>query len=241
MVIGAVAVIAAAIVTVRHLYRMRTGLFDMGLLDQPSFAHAMAGGSLVRMAILANPFLLPLMLQAGLGYSPTGAGLLILIGMCGNIAVKFTTTSVLRRWHYRQIKLVNGIALSVGFAAFALVGADVSTAWLIVLLLFTGGGRSIHFTALNTLAFTDVPANRMASASTLASAVQQINGALGVAVAALSIQLSAALHGRGNAAVLADYRTGFLAIAVLTLIGSLDARRLDPGQRAMFNEGNTPR
>lgn len=238
--IGALLCIVTGAAAAGHFRRAPKPLLDLTMVSAPSFAHAMAGGSLVRMAILANPFLLPLLLQLGLGYSPAMSGVLILIGMSGNIAMKFATTPILRRFSYRSILLANGLFLSAGFAGLAMVGRDMPTAGLVLLLLLTGFGRSMHFTALNTLAFSEVPPERISGASTLSSAVQQVNAALGVALVALTVELSALIAGRGGHAMLTDYRAGFGAIALLSLAGTLDALRLAPRHRALFGRKERP-
>lgn len=228
----AMACIVLTVILVRHLRRAPSALFDLTTLRTRSFGHAVIGGSLVRMAILANPFLLPLFLQIGLGFSAARAGVLILIGMVGNIAMKFLTPQILTRYRYRTILLVNGTLLATGFAAFAFVGRGTSIEVTTALLIATGLCRSMHFTALNTLAFTDIPLSRMTHASTLFSTAQQLNAALGVAVAGLAIEVSALAHGRRVG--LADFHFGFLIVALLAFGGTLDALRLSPNQRTTF-------
>lgn len=231
LALSATCIVVTAIL-VRHLRCAPNALFDLSTLRMRSLGHAVIGGSLVRMAILANPFLLPLFLQIGLGLSAARSGVLILIGMAGNIAMKFLTTPILARFPYRAILLVNGLLLAAGFAAFAFVGRGTPIEMTIGLLVATGLCRSMHFTALNTLAFADIPPARMTAASTLFSTAQQLNAALGVAAAGLAIEVSALGHGRPVA--LTDLQSGFLVVALLALGGTLDALRLDPHQRAII-------
>ena len=65
---------------------------------------------------------------------------------------------------------------------------------LIVLLLFVGGmSRSLQFTALNTIAFCDVPQPRMNGASTLFSTAMQLSTGLGIAIGAMALRAGGAL------------------------------------------------
>ncbi len=218
--------LALAVLFARHLARAPDPLFEIAPLRILSFAHTLTGGSLVRMAIFAIPFLLPLMFQIGLDIPPVEAGVLILLGMVGNIGMKPLTTPLLQRFAYRSILLVNGVLLSAGLLLFTLIGPDTPRAALIALLVATGMARSMHFTALNTLAFREVPSAQMSGANLLASSVQQINAALGVAIGAFAVELWAALFGPGGATDLGAFHFAFTVVAVMSLIGTLDAVRL---------------
>ena len=216
----------------RHLRATPHPLLDLTVLRSASFAHAAIAGSFGRIAIMANPFLLPLLLQIGLGMPAAKGGVFILVGMSGNIAMKFATTPVLQMFTYRRVLLVNGALLAAGFGACAAIGPTTPEPWLLTLLVTTGMARSMQFTALNTLAFVDVEPQRMSAASTILSTVQQVNAALGVAISALIIKLSAQWRGSEPSMVLVDIHAAFVAIAALCLVGVLLAARLDPEARA---------
>lgn len=181
----------------RHLARVPAPLFDRSTLEIASFRHVIIGGSLVRSAILANPFLLPLFLQVGLGYGAAKAGLLILAGMAGNIAMNAATTPILLRCRYRRILVINGVLLAIGLAGFAFTDRN-TPALLIAFLIGSGLSRSQQFTALNTLAFQDVPAAKMRAANTMFSTAMQVNAAFGIALAALVVGISAREHGNAG-------------------------------------------
>ncbi len=62
--------------------------------------------------------------------------------------------------------------------------------WLIFLALLAGGFfRSLEFTALNAISYADIDPPRMSRATSFASVSQQMSGAVGVAVAAVCIQV----------------------------------------------------
>ena len=225
----AICLTGVAAVLWRHLRRAPRPILDMRLLRISSFAHTVRGGSLVRMAIFANPFLLPLMFQIGFGMSALESGALIFLGMIGNIGVKPLTTPVLRRFRVRTIILVNGTLLSLGFALFAAITVRTPPWAIQALLIATGMGRSLHFTTLNTLAFRDVPTDDMNGANTLFSTALQTNAALGVALGALALALWPLIGGAGSDP-LAAFRFAFLVVAILCLAGIIDAYRLDRPQ-----------
>ena len=221
---------AMSVLAVRHLSRSAAPMVHLGSLVIPTFRISMGGGSLFRITISAVPFLLPLMLQVGFGMDPFHAGLLVLAVFAGNLAMKPATTPLIRRFGFRPVLVVNGLlsVFSLLFCAFLTPGtAD----WLIMLLLFLGGlSRSMQFTGISTLAFSDVPARHMADANTLFSTALQLSVGLGITVGALGTRFGEQLVERmqWQAVPGMSFKIAFVVIAVITLFGWLDMLRLKP-------------
>lgn len=211
-----------------HLQRAAHPLIDLSSLAIPTFSITIIGGSLFRMAVGAVPFLLPLMFQLGFGLDAFHAGLLVMAVFAGNLMMKTVTTPVLRRFGFRPVLLVNGVANVATLAACALLTPSTPV-WLIAAVLFVGGmTRSMQFTALNTIAFADVPQQRMAAANTLFSTAFQVAMGLGVALGACGVRLghwSAQQLGIGDWAAI-DYRLAFLLVALVSLLGLADTLRI---------------
>jgi EmrB/QacA subfamily drug resistance transporter len=157
-----------------HLKRAAHPLIDLSSLAIPTFSITIIGGSLFRMAIGAVPFLLPLMFQLGFGLDAFHSGLLVIAVFAGNLMMKPATTPLIRRFGFRPVILVNGLANVTTLAACALL-TPATPVWVIAAVLFAGGlTRSMQFSALNTIAFADVPQKRMAAANTLFSTAFQV-------------------------------------------------------------------
>ena len=221
---------AMSVLAVRHLSRSAAPMVHLGSLVIPTFRISMGGGSLFRITISAVPFLLPLMLQVGFGMDPFHAGLLVLAVFAGNLAMKPATTPLIRRFGFRPVLVVNGLlsVLSLLFCAFLTPGTPD---WLIMLLLFLGGlSRSMQFTGISTLAFSDVPARHMADANTLFSTALQLSVGLGITVGALGTRFGEQLVERmqWQAVPGMSFKIAFVVIAVITLFGWLDMLRLKP-------------
>jgi EmrB/QacA subfamily drug resistance transporter len=213
----------------RHLRRAAAPLIDLSSFAIPTFAITIVGGSLFRMAIGAVPFLLPLMFQLGFGLDAFHSGLLVIAVFAGNLMMKPATTPILRRFGFKPVILVNGIANVAALAACALL-TPATPVWLTAAVLFVGGlTRSMQFSALNTIAFADVPQQRMAAANTLFSTAFQVALGLGVALGASGVRLGqwgAQQLGISHWAAI-DYRLAFLLVALVSLLGLADALRLD--------------
>lgn len=224
LIAGGLAVLALALV---HMRRSPHPLLDLAALKTHSFRAAVSGGTLSRMAIGAVPFLLPLMMQAGFGFSAVHAGLFVVALFAGDIAMKSMVGRILRRFGYRRVLLVNGVLCAGSLASLALIGIATPAPLVAAMLCANGLVRSLQFSALATLAFADVDRQGMGDANGLFNTVLQLGAAAGVTAAAMSVHaggLFARVAGLGGAG--ADYRFAFLVMAALALVGVISVWRL---------------
>jgi EmrB/QacA subfamily drug resistance transporter len=211
--------------TYRHARHHAYPLVAFSALRIRTFATTIWGGSAARIAINAAPFLLPLMFQLGFHRSPVAAGAMLLVLFAGNLAIKPATSPIMRRLGFRTVLIVNGTLQAATLLGFALFSATTPL-WLeLPLLLISGMTRSTHFTAVNTLAFADVPREGMTSANTLFNLAQQVSVGLGVAAGAILLRLGAHVLGTGSVSVPA-FRFAFAGAALLCVLGVLDFIRL---------------
>jgi EmrB/QacA subfamily drug resistance transporter len=211
-----------------HLRRAEHPMLAVSALRLKTFAVTVWGGSLFRMSIGATPFLLPLLFQVGFGYDAFHAGLLMVAVFAGNLLMKPFTTAVLRRFGFRTTLIGNGVlnALALGCCAFFTPQTPVA---VIAALLFVGGMfRSMQFTALNTIAFADVPQPQMSGANTLFSTAFQLALGLGIAVGALAIRLGEWLVPKlgWEHVAAAPYRLAFVFVALIAIAGLVDSVKL---------------
>ena len=165
---------AAIALYVRHAGRTAHPLLNLSLLRIPTFRASVTGGFMFRMGVGATPFLLPLMLQVGFGFSPLHSGLLTFVAAAGALAMKFTAPQILRRFGFRPILIWNSLICGAMLAAYALIRADTPAILIWLLLLTSGFFRSLLFTSLNAVAYADVPIERMSQATSFSSMGQQL-------------------------------------------------------------------
>ncbi|MDE3175657.1 MAG: MFS transporter [Pseudomonadota bacterium] len=211
---------------VRHARRTPDAILDLGLLRAPTFFAGVVGGFLFRIGIGAIPFLMPLLLQIGFGLSPFQSGSLTFAAAAGAMAMKLTAARLIKRFGFRNILIANA-AISAGFlAAYGLIGAQTPHALIFLGLLVGGFFRSLEFTALNAIGYADVSQARMSRATSFASVSQQMAQAVGVAVAAASVQsLQWAFH--DPVLTPRDMQGSFFVVAAITLVSTLIFVRLD--------------
>ena len=206
-----------------HLRRTPHPLVDLSAVRVHTFKVTLRGGSFSAIAVLSAPFLLPLLFQVGLGLSPVTSGSLLLFLFAGNLAMKPSTTWLMRRYGFRSVLVMNGTLVVAGFIACAFLGPGTPHVVVAAVLFMSGLFRSMQFTAFSTLGFADVPSAQMSGASTLFSAVRQMNGGLGVALGAVGLECAQALRGHlGNRLEVADFRIAFFIVAAVSALALWD-------------------
>ncbi len=202
---------------IRHARKVAHPIFSLVSLQTPSFVvTSLSGGMFSRIAISAAPFLLPLLFQMVLGYSALESGLVLLAYFVGNIGMKLFTTRTIQTFGFKRVLLFNGVALAASVLACATLTPDSPVPAVAAVLLAGGMCRSLQMTALNSLAFADVPASQISAANTLSSLVQQIAITLGVAIGAFFLNVSLLWRSDANL-TLQDFQVAFVAVGVVAL------------------------
>jgi EmrB/QacA subfamily drug resistance transporter len=205
-----------AIVVARR--KPETSLIDLESMRLKSYALSVYGASSFRIAMSVVPFLLPLMFQIAFGLNAFRSGLYLLAMFVGDLSMKAFVIQGLRRFGFRQIILVNGVITAGSMALCALLGPETPVVVVLLVLFFHGACRSMEFTCMTTLAYTEIPSSRMSRANGFLSAVMQLSMGVGVAVGAITLRLVAHAHGHSAALPqLRDFHVAILLMAVLAL------------------------
>lgn len=226
--------VAAALLlgfAVRHLLRADHPLIDLRTLRVPSFRASVSGGSSFWIAVAAVPFLLPLLFQEVFGWSAVRSGAVVLFVFVGNIGIKPATTYLFARFGYRPLLVVAGLALAGSMVGCAFLTAGTPV-WLIgAIAIVSGAARSLGLTGYSTLAFADIPPERMRDANTLNATAFQMAAGLGVAAATVALRaggpIGDAMVGRGSGSA-AAYGVAFCLLALGALVAVAGAVRLPP-------------
>jgi EmrB/QacA subfamily drug resistance transporter len=212
MLIGAVSLALYAL----HALRAPRPLLDLRLLRFASFEAGIVGGTFFRFGVGASAFLLPLMLQLGFGLDALRSGLITFAGAVGALAVKPLARTILRRFGFRRLLIVNGLVASLVLMAYGLFTATTPHAVLFIVLLFGGFLRSLQFTSLSALTYADLEAPQIGAATAMASVAQQVSVSLGVATGAMVLEMAEliAQHARPQAA---DFSAAFVVVGLVSL------------------------
>ena len=202
-------------------------MLELWALRLPSYSIAVAWGSFYRISVGALPFLLPLLFQVSFGLNPLQSGTLLLAVFAGNFLTKFVTVPILHAFPYRTTMIANGTLNFVAILACAFLTRETPVFLIAALLFLSGVTRSMQFTAMSTLAFADVPQERMSGASSLASTAQQLTFGLGLALGAALLRIADQVQGNQPGTLSpTTFKIVFVVIAVISLVSALNALRL---------------
>jgi MFS family permease len=217
---------------VRHLNRTDSPLLELEPLSLPTFRLSTLGAGIwIRLAISSTPFLLPLLFQVGLGMSPIASGGYLAAYFAGNLAMKSATTWALQRFGFRFVAMWNGCLVGLSLLGLCAIGPRTPMALTLALLVVAGLVRSLQFTSMGSLVFADIPDRLSASAATLSSISQQVAMALGVTLAAASLNLAKFMAGRPDLE-LSDFRLSLAGMAGFAFLAAWLFRKLAPNAGA---------
>jgi MFS family permease len=210
-----------------HARRRPHAVLDLSLLRIPTFRASIVGGFLFRMGIGATPFLLPLMLQLGFGLTPFESGTLTFTTAVGALLMKTTAGPILRRLGFRRVLIGNAVLSGALLAVYGLFEPTTPHLMILGVLIVSGYFRSLQFTSVNTLAYADMPRERMSRATSFASVGQQLSLSVGIGTGALLLHLTVAARGDTQLAA-GDFAPAFFALALLSALSCLVHLRLRP-------------
>ena len=216
-----------------HSRRVATPVLKLLLLRINTFRVSVYSGSLFRIGAGAIPFLLPLMLQAGFGMTPAHSGMITFVSAVGALFTKTLATRILRRFGFRSVLGFNLVLASAFVASYGLFTATTPLAVMLGTLFLGGCLRSMQFTAFNAIAYADIEPKDMSFATSLYAVAQQLSLAVGVALGAAALQVSALLRcGQPDAIAAQDFMPAFLCVGVVSALGVLLIPSLAPNAGA---------
>jgi MFS family permease len=205
-------------------------LFPPSIFATHTFSIGLLGNLFARLGSGSMPFLVPLLLQVSLGYTPFHAGMMMLPTSIAAMSSKQLVTPLITRVGYRRILVVNTILVGAGMASFSLISPTQPLWLMIIQLLFFGSVNSLQFTAMNTVTLKDLDGNEASSGNSLLSMVQMLSMSLGVAAAGGLLTAFSDAYGR-ESNLLAFHYT-FICVGLMTAASAWIFWQLSPDVRA---------
>ena len=196
-----------------HARRVDNPILDLKLLKLPTFRVSVTGGSLFRIGVGAAPFLLPLMMQQGLGYSPIESGFITFVSAAGSLGMRTMSKQVLRRFGFRKVLVWNTLIASFFMCLCGLFSSDSSRAFMMTVIFLGGVFRSLQFTALNTIAFAEIEGPLMSQATSFSQMAQRLSLSFGVAISAFVLFW---VGGEGSDMPVQAFATAFVVVGLLS-------------------------
>ena len=219
-----------------HASRTENPLFAPALFGVASFRVGLLGNLFARIGMGAMPFLIPLLLQVSLGYSPLQAGLMMLPISAASMAMKRFVMSLVLRHGYRRVLVVNTLTIGATIATFAAFFAVAPFAVKLVLLAVLGAQNSLQFSAMNTIVLKDLSPAQASGGNSLLSMSQMLAMSLGVTTAGTLLAMFSDLFGHVAAVgTLTSFRATLASIGIITAASAWIFWQLDadtPKRRA---------
>src|SRR5580698_69864 len=212
-----------------HARTLPFPLLELKLFSIRTFRAAVSGSFFTRLGIGGVPFLLPLLYQVGLGFTPIQSGLLIMPQAIASMGMKAIMPRLLSRVGYRGVLISNTLILGVLLMVFATIGLRTPV-WAIVLeAFFYGAFTSLQYTSMNTLVFADIAEEDASSASSIASTTQQMSVSFGVAAAGLATAFFVPHTHADPAEMIHGIHKALIALGTLTIVSTIVFNSLKSG------------
>ncbi len=216
--------VASGTAFVLHAHRTDKPVLDLRLLRLKTFRASVTGGTLIRIGIGATPFLMPLLVQIAMGWSPLQAGFLMIGMAVGALISRPLAARMMRLFGFRTILITTALLVGILSAAPGFF-RDGTPPVLMFLALAAGGfARATQFTASNALSFVEVDQKTVTAASTLSAVMLQLSISLGITVGSLALQL--VRFGAGPKLSPEQFTLPFCVVGVLSAAAAVVYARL---------------
>jgi len=208
-------------------------IIDLSILRFRTFRTNILGGTPLRIAIGASPFLLPLMLQLGFGLSPLASGLLTVATAIGGLGTRVVMKRAIHRFGFRNLLLGATVLTSLFYISYSQFSPSTPHLLMFGTMMIGGLFNSMCMVALGALGFSEIPEPSMSHATALSSMAQQLSISFGVVLGAALVSAASWWHG-GDAAHLqaADFSPAFVVVGMLTMLSIYSFVQLHPKEGA---------
>ncbi|AUX74356.1 DHA2 family efflux MFS transporter permease subunit [Erwinia pyrifoliae] len=217
--------IALLLLYIVHARRHPSPMIPLPIFKTRTFSVGIVGNIFSRLGTGSVPFLMPLMLQVGFGYTALLAGCMMAPLALGSVLAKSMVTSVLRGFGYRKTLVGISVIIGVLVASFSLQSENWNILALLIPLFILGLAMSTQFTAMNTITLADLNDGSASSGNSLLAVTQQLAIGFGVAVSAAVLRFYEDFGG----GTLYQFHATFLTMGIVTVLSALVFLLLKPG------------
>jgi len=209
-----------------HSKKQKNPIVKTDLFYLRTFQISLVGNLISRLGFGGIPFLIPLLLQVGLGFSAQLSGVLLAPTAIGLLFIKPFALPLLRKLGYRKLLILNTIFAGLSIWSFMLINVNTAIYVIASLTFMYGFILSLQYSAMNSLAYADIPGESLSSATSIMGTLQQLSQSFGVAISALFIRLFSNADSIHHTLTLKTFHYTFFAIGSFTLISTLVFFRL---------------
>ncbi|MGN6318696.1 multidrug transporter subunit MdtD [Trinickia sp.] len=212
----------AMLAYVPYARRRRDPLFKLSLFGEPNFSVGLIGNLVCRIGSSAVPFLVPLLMQLELGYTPLQSGLMMLPAALAGTVAKRWIAPLIRRYGYDMFLLFNTLVVGGSIVGFALITRDTPLVVEAVILAIFGAANSMQFAAMNSVTLKGLSHEDAGGGNSLFSMVQMLAMGLGVSIGGALVKV----FSEQSSATAMGFRMAFVCVGVITLGSALIFRQI---------------
>ncbi|HEY3365920.1 MAG TPA: MFS transporter [Symbiobacteriaceae bacterium] len=174
---------------------------DQPMINMRLFKHQLFTGSnlfqfLGYAGFVGALYLLPLLLQSAMGFTPLQAGLATFPQAVGVILTVRPAARLYKRIGALRMIVTGMVGITATTAAFLWVDASTSLGWIALIMLLRGFPWAFIFVSLQTTAFAPIRPEDMGRASAIFNSLRQVSASFGVALLATVLARQLAYRGR---------------------------------------------
>lgn len=213
----------------RHFRKADNPIINLNLFKIRTLRIGLIGSLITRFGISGLPFLLPLMMQVGFGFSASKAGMMLLPSALTTIAVKPWIVPIVKRFGYRKILISNTLLLAVIIFVFSFMEKDTPLMYYILLMIAYGAFTSVQMTSMNTISLADLNDDDASGGNSLLAIMQQLSISFGISIAALVLAFYKEKMDFYHGDLVSAFHLTLITLAVLTALSSLTFTKLKQG------------
>jgi EmrB/QacA subfamily drug resistance transporter len=210
---------------ITHSWHRPHQIVKTELFKARTFRISAIGNLISRMGFGGVPFLIPLLLQIPFHYPAQISGMVIAPMALGVLLIKPLTLPILRFLGYKLTLIINTSLVALMLWLFYFFNVDTSLYLIGGTVFIFGFLISMQFSAMNSLAYSDVAPENLSAATSVMGTLQQLAQSFGVAMAAVCLKV---FSDDFASLTVADFHYTFMAMGVVTLFSTLIFLSLKP-------------
>ena len=210
----------------KHFRKTEKPIINLNLFKIRTLRIGLIGSLITRFGISGLPFLLPLMMQVGFGFSASKAGMMLLPSALTTIAVKPWIVKIVKHFGYRKVLINNTLFLAAIIFVFSFMRKDTPLMYYILLMIAYGAFTSIQMTAMNTISLSDLNDDQASGGNSLLAVMQQLSISFGISIAALILAFYKDQMDFYHGDLVTAFHLTLITLAILTAISSLTFTKL---------------
>jgi DHA2 family multidrug resistance protein-like MFS transporter len=215
--------LAAVYLYVQHAKRAKNALFELSLFKKANFSVGLVGNLVCRVGSSAVPFLLPLLFQVQMGFTPLHAGLSMLPLAIAGAFSKRWISPLIDYFGFETFLVANTLIVGLSIMSFAAFSPQWPVSVAILQLVIFGSANSMQYAAMNGVTLKGLKGSDASSGNSLFSMVQMVALGLGATAGGGLVGLfSSTLSSTATA-----FCWTFVCVGLLTFFSAFIFTRLD--------------